>query len=154
MKNLYWDEIRAHAAKAQDDDALASMSPHYAVNMNPRRFEIRQGIIEVAAVGTGFLLLRRDVFDTLRERFPELHYENDVRGYDNDATKDNFWLFFDTMHDPETGRYLSEDYAFCKRWRMTGGRVHCDIESKLTHFGNFAFSGSLLRKMQATRGSS
>jgi hypothetical protein len=38
-----------------------------------------------------------------------------------------YWRFFDCMVDPDSGRYLSEDYAFCRRWRDMGGKVFADL---------------------------
>ena len=37
------------------------------------------------------------------------------------------------MIDPDLGHYLSEDYAFCRRWRDIGGKVFVDVDCKLTH---------------------
>ena len=42
---------------------------------------------------------------------------------------------------PETGEYLSEDYAFCHRWRAIGGRIWLDTESRLTHIGSYEYHG-------------
>lgn len=41
----------------------------------------------------------------------------------------------------KTGRYLSEDYAFCRRWRDLGGKVFVDTQSKLAHHGTFTYRG-------------
>jgi len=51
--------------------------------------------------------------------------------------------FFDTMIEPETKRYLSEDYAFCRLWQKIGGTVYADITSGLTHYGTYAFKGNV-----------
>jgi hypothetical protein len=47
------------------------------------------------------------------------------------------------MIDPDTKEYLSEDYAFCRRWLALGGKIWLDIKSRLTHVGYNAFHGSL-----------
>ena len=39
------------------------------------------------------------------------------------------------MAEPDNGRYLSEDYAFCRRWQSVGGKVFIDARSRLTHQG-------------------
>ena len=53
------------------------------------------------------------------------------------------FALFDTMIDALTGEYLSEDYAFCKRWRAIGGEIWVDLQSKLTHVGPTGFVGDL-----------
>jgi hypothetical protein len=35
--------------------------------------------------------------------------------------------------DAETGRYLSEDCTFCRRWETMGGKVYVDANSNLAH---------------------
>ena len=79
------------------------------------------GFIEVAAIGTGFMLIRREVFDILRSKLPNSAYVNDIAGYENVFTNNKFYTFFDTMLHPKTRRYLSEDFAFCYRWREICG---------------------------------
>ena len=41
------------------------------------------------------------------------------------------------------GTYLSEDFAFCKRWTDMGGEIWADLRSKLQHVGPMAFNGDL-----------
>jgi hypothetical protein len=57
-------------------------------------------------------------------------------------------MVFETMIEPETGQYLSEDYAFCRRWRDLGGEIWADVEARLTHVGHAAYTGSLIQAMQ------
>jgi hypothetical protein len=47
------------------------------------------------------------------------------------------------MIEPQTKRYLSEDYAFCRLWQNTGGKIYADIMSGMTHYGNYAFRGNV-----------
>jgi hypothetical protein len=58
------------------------------------------------------------------------------------------WLFFDCMVDPDSGRYLSEDYAFCRRWIDIGGKVWVDLQCKLLHLGQHNFRGDLAESLR------
>jgi hypothetical protein len=46
------------------------------------------------------------------------------------------------MIEPDTGVYLSEDYAFCRRWCKLGGEIWLDLTSRLTHTGAYNFRGN------------
>jgi hypothetical protein len=94
-------------------------------------------LVKVYDAATGFMCIKRQAFDALREAYPELAYDNDVLG----GPKENMYLFFDTML--ENRRYLSEDYAFCRRWQKIGGEIWLDFDSKLTHTGPMTFRGDL-----------
>src|SRR5262249_11676145 len=59
-----------------------------------------------------------------------------------------YWRLFDCMVDPDSGRYLSEDYAFCRRWRDIGGKVHVDLHCKLMHLGQHLFRGDLAESLR------
>jgi len=39
------------------------------------------------------------------------------------------------MIDPDSGRYLSEDYALCRGWHDVGGEAWVDLNCKLIHLG-------------------
>ena len=41
----------------------------------------------------------------------------------------------------ENGRYLSEDYTFCRRWQNMGGKVYVDPHVILDHVGTYTFKG-------------
>jgi hypothetical protein len=45
------------------------------------------------------------------------------------------------MIEPSSGEYLSEDYAFCHRWRSLGGKLWLDTQSRLVHVGPREFLG-------------
>lgn len=99
------------------------------------------GLIEVAEAPSGFMAIKRHVFDRLKQAYPHLRYAPD-RNWPPEYMA-NSYLFFDTMKDPESGRYLSEDFAFCKRWRDISGRVFIDTTVRLGHTGTHEFRGSL-----------
>ncbi len=51
----------------------------------------------------------------------------------------------------EDGTYLSEDFAFCKRWTDMGGEIWADLKSTLSHVGPMTFRGDLRRNSPARR---
>ena len=90
-------------------------------------------------MGASCLLIRRGVFEQMMEAYPELHYQNGLEFFS--GCDPYFYSFFDTLHDAETNRYLSEDYAFCRRWQRIGGRVWLDPSAEITHVGSFLYAG-------------
>lgn len=51
------------------------------------------------------------------------------------------------MIDRDTGEYLGDDLAFCRRWTKIGGEIWLDLESRLTHVGPVAFKGDLFSQL-------
>ena len=45
-------------------------------------------------------------------------------------------------------RYLSEDYAFCRRWQEMGGEIMMNIESTLGHVGTIPFNFNLKNRLR------
>ena len=106
--------------------------------------------VEVAEAPTGFMCIKREVIYKMMTHYPELNYMPE--GPEKRAMSHLYWLFFDCMVDPETKRYLSEDYAFCKRWRDMGGKVYADFQSDLGHLGQYMYRGNLERSMRRRDG--
>jgi hypothetical protein len=127
---------------------MKSLPLRYAVNFRfdgdpqEKKLIIDNGAIEVVDVGSSFLMIRREVFDKLIVAYPHLHYQNSLKFFSPDYDP-YFYSFFDTMHDPETNRYLSEDYTFCRRWQQIGGKTWIDPKTKLTHVGSYTFNGNI-----------
>jgi hypothetical protein len=90
------------------------------------------GAIRARDVGTGFLAIKREVFEAMARAFPHIRYRtpHEDRGMPTEAH-----AFFDCWIDPATGEYLSEDYAFCRRWLAMGGEVWVDPGIILDHHG-------------------
>lgn len=147
-KSINWDKVYEHVGKGCLKSEIEAQSLNYMVNYHMVETEQGQALnidnnfVEVNNLATGFLMIQRSVFEKLKAERPQDKYVNDISGYNCPETKDNFYLFFDTMCD-ENGRYLSEDYAFCTKWRQLGGQIWMDMFSKLTHTGFYKFKGNV-----------
>lgn len=107
--------------------------------------EAKDGFARVRFAGTGFLLVRREAISKLCAAHPELRYRSTHAVGQSAAQQGSQHRFalFDPMIEPGTGEYLSEDYAFCKRWTDLGGDIWMDLQSKLDHIGFCTFHGDL-----------
>lgn len=86
-------------------------------------------------IGTGFMMIRRDVFEAMIEAFPERKY----KPYKHERQSENYYNFFDVGVCDETGYYLSEDYYFCKLARQLGFNVYLDQEILVEHSGRMLY---------------
>lgn len=138
----------------------------YVWNRLPAAQEKREpsGLISCAAIGTGFMMIRRDVPEAMirasmrrpsllrrmmgdRQATSPLRYL--VAGADGEpgGWRDYTFTLFDCWTD-ESGNYLSEDYAFCRRWRDLGGDVWADPAIMLDHIGTATFAGDAMRDIK------
>lgn len=104
------------------------------------------GFIEVLDAPTGFMLIARRVLEHMAQALPELRYTPDAS---EDAPDWPHYRFFDLMVEAGTGRYLSEDYAFCRRWQLLGGQVFVDAQSNLAHQGLRTYTGDFGQALAA-----
>jgi hypothetical protein len=93
------------------------------------------GLIEVTKTGTGFMLIKRHVFEKLKSHPTVVPFANDI-GLDSSLDKD-MKTYFDTA--VRENRYYSEDWTFCENWRDLGGQVFVDKRILLRHVGTHTF---------------
>jgi hypothetical protein len=134
-KSFNWDNLH--------DPAFASEPVHqrmveFNLNLKPGCRVEENRFVEVMDAATGFMMIRRDVLETMCSRYPELLCVNDIPWMKE--TVPTYCALFDCMIDPVDRRYLSEDYAFCRRWQKLGGTVWADLSCALGHIGTFTFS--------------
>jgi hypothetical protein len=94
-----------------------------------------QGLQRVRYVGTGCMLVRRDVFETLRDK---LWVEMYLADHDPcDAPPRFDWFPVGVTDDSAIGRrrYLSEDWFFCELCARAGIEVWADVKVALKHVG-------------------
>jgi len=84
------------------------------------------GLVRAKRVATAFMMVRRDVFETLVEAHPEWTY------YDK-KTDRMLPALFDFKLTEEG--YMGEDFLFCDRSREVGFEVWIDPTIKLGHMG-------------------
>lgn len=107
--------------------------------------------VRVRDVGAGVMLIRREVFDRIKERYPQLWCEAIDRTYGKFGLKGGVLQCFEPMPD-ESGHYYGEDVAFCRRWvEGCGGEIWAVVTETITHVGSETFTGNFLTKLQHGR---
>mgnify|MGYP001225672915 CR=1 FL=1 len=144
-KSINWKNVFA-AAKRPDSkmENLEKVTGEYVFNPVPgtTNFNVQEPL-EVLEIGTGFMLIKREVFGKFKEEYPHLEYRPDHGGQANFDGSRMIHAYFDTVIDDNTQRYLSEDYMFCQYWRNIGGKVYLCPWMKTSHVGTYAFNGDM-----------
>jgi hypothetical protein len=90
------------------------------------------GLYEIEGGGTGFMLIKRGVFDALSK---------DVSEYLSDYLPGRKAIkeFYATTIEPESGRLIAEDYNFCRQARNHGFKIYAAPWVHLRHAGTYVF---------------
>ena len=150
LKRLDWQRIQAQAQAGISD--LSSSSLNYVVDLlDPSQVPPTEEFFQVRYIGTGFMMIKRQVFLRMAEHYPETRFRTLHIGSNVDVAHAEAHAFFDCVIDPESGTYLSEDYTFCKRWTDMGGEIWAHAHSRLVHVGPQAFQGDLMSMLRTIK---
>lgn len=117
------------------DDAF-SQATQFNIKPVPKA-RIVNGFVEVSQIGTGLLLLHRNVFEQLIANKGVNPSPIDTIAQAM-GVKENYYNFFEM--DPATG--TSEDYYFCRKYRSSCKlEIHACVDEEITHAGEFRFTG-------------
>ena len=147
-KAIAWEKVATAAAQGRADDNPFNLEAYTSdFVFNPVRgqktqFKLNEPV-EVMEAGTGFMLIPREVLEKYREAYPELAYKPDHIRTDNFDGEREIHAFFDCIIDPESKRYLSEDYFFCRKAREAGISVWMCPWMQLNHVGTYIFKGNM-----------
>jgi hypothetical protein len=159
-KSIKWGSVKEAVKRHPNIEPLEmeKVAGDFVFNPVPgtEKFSVAEPI-EVLEIGTGFMMVKREVFTRFKEAYPEFSYRPDHVGQANfDGTR-YIHAYFDTVIDrkrtvkvdgveKEVGgsdRYLSEDYMFCQWWRNLGGKIWLCPWMKTHHIGTYAFTGDM-----------
>lgn len=148
-KDINWPMVGNAARSGVPDNELFKHTGDFVINVDnapeggftvptDKPFPVRNA-------GTGLMLIKRRVFEILRDHVPS--YKNNMTTQNKGLLhEEKIYEYFATSIDPEHNVLLSEDYHFCQEWKKTGGEVHIAPWCDLTHNGTYEFSGSFVRK--------
>ena len=124
---------------------MAKRSVRFVVNAAKDNavLNIDKGAIEIFDAGTGFMLIKREAFEKLIDKYPNLKYDDDT-GSLNEEERKWTYAFFNSYIDEHKNRFLSEDYGFCRYWQNIGGKVWVEPGITLGHLGRMKYTGSMM----------
>jgi hypothetical protein len=137
-KQINWQMVHMMANKGATPEELPNYTGSLVVNLlNYEKEKVVNANepLEVFGAGTGFMLIKKSVFERL-----SAHTEK----YIDSDTETEINSFFYLMKDPNTGRQLSEDYAFCHLCRAHDIKVYVAPWVRLAHAGSYLFEGAVI----------
>jgi len=90
------------------------------------------GFVRARDVGSGFCLLRREVFERLSKGAPKV--TNDIVNGDGKE----YSVFYDS--GPDTTQYITEDWWLARAYQALGGECWLDGEARLGHIGSKVYT--------------
>ena len=97
---------------------------------------LRGGFARATRAGAGCLLISRACLETLAKDLPL------VEAGESSIPFRSFSEHPIERQEDGSLSWLPEDFAFCGRWRRTGGEVWLDTEAKILHIGAKAYGGT------------
>lgn len=145
-KAIAWEKVYDAAKSGIADENPMILSKFVAdFAFNPiagESFPVNEPL-EVSEAGTGFLCITKEAIDKFRRKYPKQKYTPDharTPGFDGSRP---VYAIFDCLIDPDSNRYLSEDYMFCQWSRAIGLHVWLCPWMELGHTGTYTFKGSI-----------
>ena len=139
--DIGWEPWHLLVMLNRDVDVIGGLYPmkslpvKWCVNGFEGAEEGPDGLQEVTKTGTGFLLMKRGVFEKLNAHPAVKPFNSDI-GLPPEL---NVYMktYFDTA--VRENRYYSEDWTFCENWRDLGGKIWVDKRVLLRHTGTYVF---------------
>jgi hypothetical protein len=144
-KEINWYMVDRAVKAGVPHNELKLFSGSHVVNLIDNVSEAtfkRDEPAQILNGGTGFMLIKRRVFEELAPHVPS--YVNNTLDLSGKLPLSaRIHEFFSTHIEEDTGILLSEDYEFCRKWRAIGGTIWAAPWARLAHVGTHIFDGSL-----------
>ena len=147
QKKLFWNaEPTFNNGKINPESLL-----RYNVNFldSSNIYVDQKGFTKVKEIATGFMLVKRNVFEKLIQNYKEIKFKARF-GAASENSENNYDFFKVGNYKEKNGNtvYLSEDFYFSRLWLDCGGEIYADVHSSLKHMGSYVYEGSLSSVMK------
>jgi len=136
-KEINWkmiDQAKDHGQIKNLEDYAKYSGDHAFNYLDTEVFDVMKPL-EVLEAGTGFMLIAREVFDNFRKTYPEQEYLDLI-------TNELTFAYFNSIIEPDSKIFLSEDYTFCYYARKMGYKIWLLPWVNLFHTGTYTFKGT------------
>lgn len=140
--DVFWRDSDLDRLIRHDRDIVAGIYPlkndkeDYPVKTLPgERWSEADGLVEVEGVPTGFLKIKRRVFETLYPTVPHHKSKEDAYG------RMMIPVIFERTLNGHSRR--GGDYEFCRKAREAGFKIYVDPMMELGHVGNKVWTGCI-----------
>jgi len=144
LKNINWEKIVRKVKENPDAtiDKILGFGNQYPMRLQDNNnVQVQNNVIEVTHAPTGCMLIKRSVFEKLKQAYPDKIIKQGTFINGKLEDKEEMWNFFDTLHDPKSKIYMGEDFAFCKLWKDIGGKCYALINQIIQHVGEHSYIG-------------
>lgn len=135
-KAIEWEQVHAAALSGVPADELHQHAASYVIVADGEA-EVKAGCFPVKYLGTGFLLVAREVYEAVQASEPGNWYAS---GMSRDLGEKTHCFFDTPIVD---GNLLSEDYSFCAKAKRCGYQPMAHLSVSLGHVGAHCFRGDL-----------
>lgn len=146
LKLIAWGahrDIVCGVYRIKDDEQRRYTIHPYKDDNGALVFDETQRLIKVVGAGSGFMLIRRHVFETITEKLSPETYK---AGEDDDTQITAFYHF-----EVKDGQYIGEDIYFCREAAKAGFDVWADPSIELSHVGPKKHTGRLSDEFKIIR---
>jgi hypothetical protein len=136
-----WDYTKVYEMLMHDKEFIAGAVPVKDPDKEDYRLWINcgingvaitnnEGLISTSVIGSAFIMLKRELFETI------IQYNSWLRC---ESMGVNYYSFFEITHRPN---FMGEDVTFCKRWTDLNGKIWIMPNINMIHIGKKVFKGN------------
>ena len=130
-----------------DEEFIQKRMVRYNLNAVDGKLAVKDNMAEVRHIATGFMMIKRNVIETMTKKYPETKYIDNMNSLITEDEQKWTYALFDCAICERNNKYLSEDWLFCDRWRNIGGKIFAHVGIDLDHTGVETYKGSFLTSL-------
>lgn len=145
-KSYNWNRlIYSMQTEPNSNENLCSRGLDFNYNIDGKKIIKNGKFIKAKHASTGFMLIKKEIIDTLCDVHKELLIKPDNLSNNNDEICGLFCCMI------KNKTYLSEDYSFCERVSDIGGEIWINIYHNLNHIGKHVFQSDIRNRQKLIR---
>ena len=106
------------------------------ISISAKSKEEAERPFEVKELATGFMMIKREVFETYQQKYPE-------RLFDKDR-----WMYFQCEVMAGQEKYIGDDFFICRQMRAAGEKIWLCPWMDITHHGMHEFGAPPPKRMR------